>query len=99
MIMKSTVEILDILRMYKTKYASRYGLIRMGVFGSAARGEQTEDSDVDICFEGKAPSLLTLDYMQRELEKLLGCPVDLIRIREGMNYRLRNRISKDCIYV
>lgn len=97
--MKSTAEILEILRTYKLQSAAKYGLKRLGIFGSAARGEQTEQSDVDICYEGEAPSLLTLDYMQHELEKLLDCPVDLIRIREHMNNRLKQRILKESIYV
>ena len=97
--MKSTVEILEILRTYKLRYADKYGLRRIGVFGSVARGEQSEDSDVDICYEGEALSLLTLDYMQSELEKLLGCSVDLVRIRERMNARLKERILKEGIYV
>lgn len=97
--MKSTVEILEILRAYKQQYAGKYGLRRIGVFGSVARGEQSEDSDVDICYEGEAPSLLTLDYMQSELERLLGCSVDLVRIRERMNARLKERILKEGIYV
>lgn len=97
--MKSTAEILEILKIYKAQYAKKYGLKRIGIFGSAARGEQTEKSDVDICYEGEAPSLLTLDYMQTELERLLGCPVDLIRIRESMNKRLKQRILKESIYV
>lgn len=97
--MKSTTEILEILKTYKAQYAEKYGLKKIGIFGSVARGEQTEKSDVDICYEGEAPSLLTLDYMQIELEKLLGCPVDLIRIRESMNERLKQRILKESIYV
>lgn len=97
--MKSTAEILEILKIYKAQYAKKYGLKRIGIFGSAARGEQTEKSDIDICYEGEAPSLLTLDYMQTELERLLGCPVDLIRIRESMNKRLKQRILKESIYV
>lgn len=97
--MKSTVEILELLRMYQMQYADKYGLKRIGIFGSVARGEQTESSDVDICYEGEAMSLLRLDYMQRELEKLLGCPVDLVRIRERMNARLKERILKESIYV
>lgn len=97
--MKSTAEILEILKIYKAQYAKKYGLKRIGIFGSAARGEQTEKSDVDICYEGEAPSLLTLDYMQTELDRLLGCPVDLIRIRESMNKRLKQRILKESIYV
>lgn len=97
--MKSTSEILEILRMYKMQYAEKYGLRRIGVFGSVARGEQTRNSDVDICYEGEALSLLTLDYMQTELEKLLGCSVDLVRIRERMNVRLKERILREGIYV
>ena len=54
--MKSTAEILELLRIYKTQFASKYGFKRLGVFGSVARGEQ---SDVDVCYEGEPPSLLT----------------------------------------
>lgn len=97
--MKSTLEILEILRTYKLQHADQYGLRRIGVFGSVARGEQTSSSDIDICYEGEAPSLLTLDYMQTELEKLLGCSVDLVRVRERMNTRLKERILKESIYV
>ena len=64
-----------------------------------ARGEQTENSDVDICYEGKAPSLLTLDMIQMELEQLLDCKVDLVRVRDNMNSVLRQRIIRDGIYV
>ena len=57
--MKSTAEILELLRIYTTQFASKYGFKRLGVFGSVARGEQTEQSDVDVCYEGEPPSLLT----------------------------------------
>ena len=87
--MKSTTEILELLRTYKAHSAAKYG----------ARGEQTEHSDVDICYEGDAPSLLTPERFQNELENLLGSPVDLIRIRECMNSRLKQRILKESIYV
>ena len=83
--MKSTTEILELLRTYKAHSAAKYGVKRLGIFGSVARGEQTEHSDVDICYEGDALSLLTLERFQNELENLLGSPVDLIRIRECMN--------------
>ncbi|WP_302993930.1 nucleotidyltransferase family protein [Bacteroides clarus] len=97
--MKSTAEILELLRIYNTQFASKYGFKRLGVFGSVARGEQTEQSDVDVCYEGEPPSLLTLEHIQSELEELLGSPVDLIRIRERMNARLKQRILKESIYV
>ena len=78
---------------------NRYGISRLGVFGSVARGEQTDDSDVDICYEGKALSLLTIDTLQSELEALLGCNVDTVRMRDNMNPVLRDRIRKEGIYV
>lgn len=97
--MKSTAEILALLRAFKVESAGKYGLSRIGVFGSVARGEQTEDSDVDICYEGEVLSLFTLERLQSELEYRLGCKVDLIRMRERMNEGLRKRILKDSIYV
>ena len=97
--MKSTKEILQLLSQYKPTAMSKYGLTRIGIFGSVARGEQSPNSDVDVCYEGKAPSLLTLDHIQCDLEKLFGCPVDLVRVRENMNDLLRKRIQKEGIYV
>ena len=97
--MKSQTEILNLLRRYKPTAQQKYGLTRIGIFGSVARGEQTKDSDVDVCYEGQAPSLLTLDMIQTELEQLLDCKVDLVRARENMNSLLRQRILRDGIYV
>ena len=78
---------------------NRYGITKLGVFGSVARGEQNEDSDVDICYEGRALSFVTMDLLQSELEKLLGCKVDTVRVRENMNPVLRERIRKEGLYV
>lgn len=97
--MKTRAEILSLLRRYKPTAQKKYGMTRLGIFGSVARGEQTDKSDVDICYEGKVPSLLTLDMIQTELEQLLECKVDLVRIRENMNSLLRQRIVRDGIYV
>ena len=84
---------------FKSAFAQKFGITKLGIFGSVARGEQTENSDVDICYEGKAPSLLTLDMIQMELEQLLDCKVDLVRVHDNMNSVLRQRIIRDGIYV
>ena len=97
--MKSQAEILSLMRRYKPMAQKKYGMTKLGIFGSVARGEQTENSDVDVCYEGKAPSLLTLDMIQTELEQLLNCKVDLVRVRDNMNSLLRQRIIRDGIYV
>ena len=56
-----------------------YGVKRVALFGSVARGEDTAQSDVDILVAFKAPvGLLRLAHMQRELEERLSRPVDLL---------------------
>ena len=97
--MKTKNEILHLLSLYKPTAQSKYGLTRLGIFGSVARGEQKEGSDVDVCYEGEAPSFITLDMIQTELEQLLDAKVDLVRVRENMNSLLRQRIQRDGIYV
>ena len=97
--MKTRNEILRLLSIYKPTAESKYGLTRIGIFGSVARGEQTEDSDVDVCYEGRVPTLLTLDLIQTDLERILGSRVDLVRVRDGMNSLLRDRIRKEAVYV
>ena len=97
--MKSRTEIIHLLKLYKPTAQSKYGLTRLGIFGSVARGEHTEESDVDVCYEGRVPTLLTLDLIQTDLEKLLDCQVDLVRVRDGMNSLLKQRIQKEGVYV
>lgn len=97
--MKSKAEILYLLSLYKPKAERQYGLTRIGVFGSVARGEQTSHSDVDVCYEGNVPSLLTLDLMQTDLEQLFECKVDMVRVRDNMNALLKQRIQKEALYV
>ena len=97
--MLSTIEYLSLLRKYMRENAVKYGISRMGIFGSVARGEQHDGSDVDICVEIDRPSIFTLVHIKEELEKLFKCPVDVVRLRNNMDALLRNCINKDGIYV
>ena len=97
--MKTREEIIKLLKSYKPIAEGKYGLTRIGIFGSVARGEHTPNSDVDICYEGRVPTLLTLDLIQTDLERLLDCPVDLVRMRDGMDSLLKERINKEAIFV
>lgn len=97
--MKTTGEIIMLLRQYKPIAAEKYGITHIGIFGSVARGEQNENSDVDICYEGRVPSLQTLDRVQTDLENLFGTKVDMVRVRDHMNLNLKQRIQRDGIYV
>jgi uncharacterized protein len=71
----------------------------MGIFGSVARGEQLEKSDIDIYYEGAPLSLFKLCELKNELEKFLETPVDIVRLRNSMNFLLRKRIENEGFYV
>lgn len=97
--MKTTQEIISILKNFKTKQAAKYGILKMGVFGSVARGEQREDSDVDVYIEGELKGLFALAGIKNELEELQGCQVDIVRLRDRMDTFLKKRIQKEGVYV
>ena len=97
--MKSTTEYINIGRDYMAKNASKYSITRMGIFGSVARGEQTEDSDVDVYLETSKPSMFALVHIKDDLQTLFGCNVDIVRLRDHMDSFLRNQIEKEGIYV
>ncbi|MBN1351631.1 nucleotidyltransferase family protein [candidate division KSB1 bacterium] len=87
------------LKKYKSENAEKYGIHNLGIFGSFARGEATEESDVDIVIETAEPDLFKLVHIKDELEELLHVTVDIVRNRSKMNPYLKKRISKDAIYV
>ncbi|MCC2204766.1 nucleotidyltransferase family protein, partial [Parabacteroides distasonis] len=98
--MKSTEEYLSILRSEKESLFRKYQISNLGLFGSVARHEQREDSDIDIYYESSHMSLFTLCRLKSELEKLLGCSVDLFCKRESFaGTRMEKSINKDLIYV
>ena len=92
-------EYLHQLRRFKQQHSSEYGIERIGIFGSVARDEQTESSDIDICIESPPMGLFMFSGLCLTLEKLLGAPVDIVRMRKNMNPRFRERIEKEMIYV
>lgn len=96
--MKTTSEYLSILRTYMAENARKYGIMRMGIFGSVARGEQTADSDVDICVEMQSPNMFSLVHIKEELQRLFGCAVDIVRLREDMDGTLKQCIREESVY-
>ncbi len=77
-----------------------YQPVSVGIFGSFARGESTEKSDIDILVKFKvAPSLLTLIKLENELTDLLGIKVDLITTGAIKNKRVQKSIKKDLISI
>ncbi|OHC00520.1 MAG: nucleotidyltransferase [Planctomycetes bacterium RIFCSPHIGHO2_12_39_6] len=91
--------ILAILRDFKQNFAEKYGILEIGVFGSIARDEAREDSDIDICIKTKTPNPFTMVHLKEEIENRVSKHVDIVRMREKMNPFLKERIEKEGVYV
>lgn len=70
---------------------------RLGLFGSAARGEATPTSDLDFLVEFERKSFDGYMDLKFFLEDLFGRPVDLV-IKETLKPALRDPILKDVVY-
>lgn len=92
-------EIIEILRRYKNEFAEQYGIEEIGVFGSVARNDIRENSDVDVVLRISKPDLFTLAGIKDDLEKRFNQSVDIITYREDMNPFLRRRIDGEAVYV
>lgn len=90
---------LAILKKYMNEHSDEYGIMKIGIFGSVARNEATDDSDVDIVIQTKTPSLFNLVHIKASLEALYHTHVDIVRYRETMNPYLKDRIKQEAIYV
>jgi predicted nucleotidyltransferase len=92
--------ILKILKEHQEGYREKYGVVILGVFGSYAREEQTKESDIDILVKLEKPIGLKFFELWDELEKLLGCKVDLLTIDSVKQKPLLwESIKEDIVYV
>ena len=92
-------EILEVLRQHKAEFAARYGVTGLGVFGSVARDEAREESDVDVVITMREPDLFSMVHIKDTLEEALHRPVDIVHYREKMNQFLKQRIDREAVYV
>ena len=92
-------KILETLKEYKEKKSEQYGINRIGLFGSYAKGTAVKKSDVDVVIDIRKPDLFTLVHIKDELEELLNVRVDIVRDRREMNSYLKKHIEKEAIYV
>ena len=90
-------EIEKILKENEKLLNERFRVKRIGVFGSFARGEQTELSDVDILVELYEPIGWDFVELKYFLEDLLGLPVDLVT-NKALKPRIRELILSEVVY-
>ena len=92
-------EIISTLRKFKEMNPKKYNIIKIGVFGSAARDDMQEESDIDVVVELTEPDLFKLIGIKQDLEEQFHRPVDIVRYRRNMNRFLKGRIDKEAVYV
>ena len=96
--MKSTNEYITLLREHAPVLQSRYGMKSMSLFGSVARGEQHEGSDIDVLVD-LPPTLRAVGGANEYLENILGCHVDMIRNHKRLTPFFRRQIERDGITI
>ncbi|WP_412710536.1 nucleotidyltransferase family protein [Atrimonas thermophila] len=79
------------------RICAKYGARKVRVFGSVARNEADEKSDIDLIV-GFEPGRSLLDHaaLWLELQELLGCKVDVVSER-GIKPRIRERILREAV--
>lgn len=77
--------------------AARHGASEVRIFGSVARGESSDTSDVDFLVELE-PGRSLLDHVAlwQDLEELLGCKVDLVE-PGGLHWYIRDRVLSEAV--
>jgi predicted nucleotidyltransferase len=94
----SRESVLRELKNHLTQFGRLYGVTKIGIFGSAARDELRQNSDIDVVVEMREPDLFYLVHIKEELEKDFNRRVDIIRYRNSMNRFLKARIDREARY-
>ena len=89
--------ILDCLNNHLQEFKEKYNVEQIGLFGSYARDEATENSDIDIFVKMK-PSLFDMVAIKEQIENDLNRKVDIIREHKNIKPIFLKMIQKDLIY-
>lgn len=93
--------VIQTLQQHRQELARRFSVKSLALFGSVARDEVTNVSDVDLLVEfdpAKAVGLFGLFALQDYLEELLGCPVDLGTFA-SLKPHIRDQVLLECVSI
>ena len=97
--MKSLNDTKRILSRHRDELEKKFGVIKIGIFGSYANGEPKKSSDLDLLVEFKTPiGLFKFMDLEDYLEKLLGLKVDLVT-RKALKPHIGKAILKELVPV
>ncbi len=94
---RDKADVLQAIRGERSELAVRFTVLRIGVFGSFARGNVHPDSDVDIIVELKEPTFDNYMDLKFYLEDILHHPVDLV-LHDAVKPRLKPIIEREVVY-
>ena len=98
--MTTSNQILNYLSSNKERYHQKYRLVRVGLFGSFARGEETVNSDIDLLveFEDNTKGLMDVKQeLKSEIQKIFNRPVDICR-EKYVKPIFKKRILSEVLY-
>ncbi len=98
--MKNRDQIISFLSQNRKLFRDRFHIVKIGLFGSYARNEQTPESDIDLLveFEENTQDLYELKIQLKDFfKKQLGIYVDICR-EKYIKPRIRNTILKETVY-
>ena len=90
-------EILNYLKEHYQEFHKKYHVQKIGLFGSYARDEENENSDIDI-FVNMEPSMWDMITIKQQLEEKFHKKVDIIREHKNIKPFCLEMINKDLIY-
>lgn len=90
-------EIISFLRLHKSDLEGQFGVVKIALFGSYARGEETESSDIDVLIESRDHDFRKRLRLRDFLEQNLGKKVDVGYI-ESVRPHVMYFVQKELIY-
>jgi len=90
--------IIEFLASHKKELKNRFGLVRIGLFGSYSVGCEDENSDIDLVIELEKKDFFIRDGLREYLETIFKVPVD-IGYLDSFRKFYKTKIDKDIIYV
>ena len=88
-----------VLREHLPELRERYGVESLGIFGSYVRGEEQEDSDLDVLVEfSRSIGLFGFVGLNNDLSDLLGIKVDLV-MKGALRRRIGRRVVEEVVRV
>ena len=90
---------IDILKEALEELAPQYGVDRVFLFGSQARGDAAETSDIDLVVELGKPLGFRRGRLCLEVESALGMPIDFVFGRDNLSKPVRESFDRDSVII